>query len=133
MLDDETNAPVRITLNKKKNSIESEVKKLSAEIERIKKRIDKKNPEKKLIQSAAELTRKLKRLEKEKTACYEEVNCFNSRFGLAGTRYIKALDMIYPQVILNIEGNKLRIENNQRRATFCCDVEDNHAIICRES
>lgn len=133
MLDDETNAPVRITLNKKKNSIESEVKKLSAEIERIKKRIDKKNPEKKLIQSAAELTKKLKRLEKEKTACYEEVNSFNSRFGLSGTRHIKALDMIYPQVIINIEGNKLRIENNQRRATFCCDVEDNHAIICRES
>ncbi len=133
MLDGETNAPVRITLNKKKNSIESEVKKLSAEIERIKKRIDKKNPEKKLIQSAAELTRKLKRLEKEKTVCYEEINCFNSRFGLSGTRYIKALDMIYPQVTLNIEGNKLRIENNQRRAAFCCDVEDNHAVICRES
>jgi len=133
MLDGETNAPVRITLNRKKNSIESEVKKLSAEIERIKKRIDKKNPEKKLIQSAAELTRKLKRLEKEREAVLEDINSFNLRFGISGTRHIKALDMIYPQVIINIEGNKLRIENNQRRATFCCDVEDNHAVICRES
>jgi len=132
MTDDETAMPVRTSLNRRKNSLESEAKKLSAEIERIKKRIDKRNPEKKLIQSAAELTRKLKCLEKEKQSIYEDINYFNSRFGISGTRFIRAMDMVYPQVIINIEGNKHRIENNQRRSTFCCDIEDDHAVICRE-
>jgi uncharacterized protein len=128
----ESNVPVRDILNRKKNKIDKEYKKSVSNIELLRRRLDMKNQDQGLIQTLKVAAQKAKELDHDLKQVTAEIEKFTADYGTVGTRFIRARGVIYPQVILNIENDKLKIDEKYNVATFCCDMENENKIICKE-
>jgi len=131
-MDPESGDPVRNVLFKQKNNVEQELKKCMSNIELMRKRIAKNKPDTGLLQTIKATANRAKELNGILKQLTAEIEKFNADFGPVGNRFIRARGIIYPQVYLNIENRKLRIDKEYKVATFCCDRERENEIICKE-
>lgn len=128
----ETGTPARESLTRQKAKLEHELKKTLTSVKHLKTRTETGKPDPGLIQTLKVTARKAKELDKILKQLTDDLEKFSSEYGLSGCRFIRAESAIYPQVILNIENNKLKINETLRNCTFCCDAEKGNLVVCKE-
>jgi len=130
-LDAESGEPLRKLLTRQKNRIDSELSKCSAGIDRMVRKIDRRRPDMELLETIKAQKKKLTGLKNISERVNNDLRRFTAQFGPAGSRFVRVKGTAFPQVLINIEGNKLLLKNNYRNPSFCCDIEENNEIIVK--
>jgi len=123
-LDPESQSPVRDVLGKQRAKVSHELDKCMAAIAKLKQKIELNPSDAGLLQTLKANAHKARGLTDILARLDQDMARFRARFGAAGTRFIRASSTAYPQVLLNIEGRLLRINDHFKAATFAVDRDD---------